>query len=107
MSYWGISLIYRDHMKFVSLFVQTVFIERMSLVMTFLTFHHVFIRCHTRAYTLHVRIIRSLLVYADNSCRGYKSCYDIFELHHIYVRCHTGAHPLSYQEHLEVVGLCI
>ena len=43
MSYLGISLIRRDHQEF----VHSVLIEKMSLVMSFLGFHHFFVRCHT------------------------------------------------------------
>ena len=56
----------------ICLFVHIVIIERMSLVMTFLGFHHVLIYV-TLAYPLSFGIIWRWLVCPDNSYRGYES----------------------------------
>ena len=68
------------------LFVHTVLIEMMSLVMTFLGFHHVFVRCHTGAYPLYVEIIWRWLVCVDSFHQEDDLHYDISG------RCHHEAY---------------
>ena len=51
MSYLGISLIRLVHQEFFW-FMHTILIERMSLVITYLGFHHVFVRCHIGGISL-------------------------------------------------------
>ena len=59
----------------VCLFVHTVLIEMMSH--DIFRFHHVSVRCHTRAYTLVSEIIWSLLVCENSPYREDEPCYDI------------------------------
>ena len=54
------------------LFVLTIVIERMSLAMTLLLFHHVFYRCHIGAYPLSFGIIWRWSVCRNSSYRGYE-----------------------------------
>ena len=60
------------------MFVHIVLIERMSLVMTFLGFHHVFVRCHTMAYPQSFRIIGGGLFVHAVFIEDMSHCYDIF-----------------------------
>ena len=80
----------------ICLFVHTVIIERMSLVITFLGFHHVLIN----ATLGHIS-------YLSGSFRGgwfvqavpfedMSHCYDIFGLHHVSIGCHTRAYPSNF-----------
>ena len=80
----------------ICLFVHTIVIERMSLVMKFLGFHHVLIDA-----TL------GHIPYLPESFRGgwfvqtvliddMSHCYDIFGLHHVYVGCRTRAYPSNF-----------
>ena len=76
----------------ICLFMHTVIIERMSLVMTFLGFHHVLIDVTLR----HIpylsgsfgggRFVQTVLI------EDMSHCYDIFGLRHVSVRCYTRAY---------------
>ena len=80
----------------ICLFVHTIIIERMSLVMTFLGFHHVLIDVTLRhiPYLLGSfgggRFIQTVLI------EDMSHCYDIFGLHHVSVGCHTRAYPSNF-----------
>ena len=91
MSYLGISLIRLDH----QVFVHTALIERMSLVLTFLGFHHVLINATLGhipylsgsfggGWFVHAVLIKDMGHY-----------YDIFGLYHVSVGCHIRAYPSS------------
>ena len=75
--------------------MHTILIEMMSLVMTFLGFHHVLIDA-----------ILGHIPYLSGSFRGgwfvqavliedMSHCYDIFGLHHVSIGCLIGAYPSS------------
>ena len=80
----------------ICLFVHTVIIKRISLVMTFLGFHHVLID-----------VILGHIPYLSGSFRGGRfvqtvlikvmsHCYNIFGLHHVSVGCHIRAYPSNF-----------
>ena len=80
----------------ICLFVHIVIIERMSLIMTFLGFHHVFINA-TLGHMLYLsgssgggRFVQTILI-EDMNHR-----YDIFGLHHVSIGCHTRAYPFNF-----------
>ena len=80
----------------ICLFVHTVIIERMSLVMAFLGFHHVLIDA-TIGHIPYLpgsfgggQFVQTFLI------EDMSHCYDIFGLHHIYVGCHTRAYPSNF-----------
>ena len=77
----------------VCLFVHTVLIKRMSLVMAFLGFHHVFVICHTGHIPYMSRSFRGGWFVQAALIEDMSLCYDIFGLHHVYVECHVRAYP--------------
>ena len=80
----------------ICLFVHTVIIKRMSLVMTFLGFHHVLIDA-TLGHIPYLlgsfergQFIQTALI------EDMSHCYNIFGLHHVYVGYHTRAYPSNF-----------
>ena len=80
----------------ICLFVHTVIIERMSLIMTFLGFHHVLIDA-TLGHIPYLSgsfgggwVVQAVLI------EDMSHCYDIFGLHHVYVGCHTRGYPSNF-----------
>ena len=80
----------------ICLFVHIIVIERMSLIMTFLGFHHVLIDATLRH-----------IPYLSGSFGGGRfvqtvfnedmsHCYGIFGLHHVSIECHTRAYPYNF-----------
>ena len=76
----------------VCLFVHTVLVERMSLVMTFLGFHQVFLHA-TLGHNPYISgsfgggwFVKAFII------EEMSHCYNIFGLHHIFVECHTRAY---------------
>ena len=77
----------------ICLFVHTIIIDRMSLIMTFLGFHHVLIDS-TLGHISYLSgsfgrgwFVQTVLI--DDMSH----CYDIFGLRHVYVGCNIGAYP--------------
>ena len=80
----------------ICLFVYTIVIERMSLVMTFLGFHHVLIDV-TLGHIPYIlgsfgggQFLQTVLI------EVMRHCYDIFGFHHVSVGCHTRAYPSNF-----------
>ena len=80
----------------ICLFVHTIIIEKMSLVLTFLGFHHVLIDA-TLGHIPYLsgsfgggQFVQTVLI------KDISHCYDIFGLHHVFVGCHTRAYPFNF-----------
>ena len=78
----------------ICLFVHTVIIERMSLVMTFLGFHHFLIDATLGHIPYFSRSFGGGRFFQTVFIEDMSHCYDIFGLHHVFVGCHTRAYPL-------------
>ena len=80
----------------ICLFVNTIIIERMSFLMTFLGFHHVLIDA-TLGHIPYIsgsfgggRFVQTVLI------KDMSHCYDIFGLHHVSIGCHNRAYPSKF-----------
>ena len=78
------------------LFVHTIVTERMSLVMTFLGFHHVLID----ATLGHIPYLSGLFgggrFVQTDLIEDMSHCYDIFGLHHVSIGCRIRAYPPNF-----------
>ena len=78
------------------LFMHTIIIEKMSLVMTLLGFHHVLIDA-TLGHIPYLSgsfgggwFVQAVLI------EDMSNFYDIFGLHHVSIGCHTRAYPSNF-----------
>ena len=89
----------------ICLILHIVIIERMSLVMTFLGFHHVLIDA-TLGHIPYLLgsfgggwFVQAVLI------EDMSHCYDIIGLHHVYVGCHTRAYPSNFAFTIFSIGI--
>ena len=87
---------YQPRSSKICLSVHKIVIERMSLVMTFLGFHHVLIDS-TLGHIPYLsgsfgggRFVETVLI------KDMSHCDDIFGLHHVSIGCHTKAYPSNF-----------
>ena len=87
---------YPSRLAGICLFVHTIVIERVSLVMTFLGFHHVLIDA-TLGHIPYLsgsfgggRFVQTDLI------KDMSHCYDIFRLHHVSIGCRIRAYPSNF-----------